>query len=396
MSDKGVFRVTNFAAGPSAIPLEVLEVAQNEFLNYKDSGMSVLELSHRSELFESILSEAETNLRGTLNIPDNYKVLFMQGGGTGEFAACYLNMMASDVIFNKQQSAPGGKQLKCAYFITGIWSKKAYEECSKIGGSPHAIVDAKKYYNGAGYFGLPPREEWDMPKPEETAFVYYCDNETIGGVEMEVDSIVPHIDPSIPIVCDMSSNILSRKFDVSKFGIIYAGAQKNIGPSGLTIVIIRDDLLSRNAPNNTSYIPSVLDYKYFVDQGPMPNTPPTFAIYMCGLVLKHINRIGGLSTLENNRNAKAKLIYDVLDAFPNCYNNPIDKRYRSKMNIVFTMKDKSLEQKLLKLATENHFVEIKGHRSVGGFRISVYNSITVEQALKFSELLVSFAKENSQ
>ncbi|PVU94919.1 hypothetical protein BB561_002169 [Smittium simulii] len=391
MSPNQEYRAINLSAGPSAIPLEVLKTAQNEFLNYKNSGMSVIELSHRSKLFESILSNTEADLRRILDIPANYKVLFMQSGGTGEFAATHLNLMASKLVEDKQKALGTDKKAKCAYIISGVWSKKAHTECLRMGGNAHTIVDGKSHFKADGYYDLPAAAEWDIPNPEETAYVYYCDNETIGGFEMELDTVVPHIDPSIPIICDMSSNILSRKFDVSKFGVIYAGAQKNIGPSGLTIVIVREDLLIRNDSSNGLHIPSVLDYKYFADEGPMPHTPTTFSIYICHLVLQYITKNGGITTLENNRNEKAKLLYNLFDSNPEFYTNPIQNNFRSKMNVVFTLKKQGLDAELISQALENNIVEIKGHRSVGGFRASIYNAVTLDQVRFFVDFLNKFA-----
>ncbi|PWA00355.1 hypothetical protein BB558_003592, partial [Smittium angustum] len=209
MNSQTPHRVLNFSAGPSAIPLPVLQKAQAEFLDYKNTGMSIMELSHRSETFEAIIQKAEDDLRELLEIPSNYKVIFMQGGGTGEFAATHLNLMLSKSIVEKQrklsEANPGqNKTLKCGYIVSGIWSKKGHQECKRLGGNAHVIVDSKESLGQSGYYDLPPVSSWDLPKPEETAYVYYCDNETIGGFEMKSDSIYPHIDPSVPIVCDMS------------------------------------------------------------------------------------------------------------------------------------------------------------------------------------------------
>ncbi|OMJ08402.1 Phosphoserine aminotransferase [Smittium culicis] len=391
------FRVNNFSAGPSSIPLEVLETVQKDFLNYNNTGMSVVEMSHRSKEFTRIFKEAEDDYRSLLDIPDNYHVLFMQGGGTSQFAATFLNLNASKVINEKQ--AKSSKPLKCGYIVGGVWSKQAKDECSKLGGNVHIIADCQDKATGK-YTSVPPASSWDIPPTNELAYVYYCDNETIGGLEFNSDSVFPHFDSSIPIVCDISSNALTRKIDVSKFGIIYAGAQKNMGPSGLTTVIVRKDLVEKISLENPSAIPShnfpsTLDYSFFVNGGFMPHTPTTFSIYVCGLYFKYILKNGGISHMNNLSIQKSSMFYDLIDSNPNFFVNPIDKKYRSRVNCVFTLKDPSLEKEFLDQATKCGFFEIKGHRSVGGFRASFYNAISVDQVSSFVSFMSDFIKNHS-
>ncbi|OLY84949.1 Phosphoserine aminotransferase [Smittium mucronatum] len=391
------FRANNFSAGPSSIPEEVLTVVQRDLFNFDNTGISVMEMSHRSKSFTKVFKEAEEDFRKLYDVPDNYYVLFMQGGGTGEFAAVYLNLINSKVIRQKQRDS--SNPLKCAYIVSGSWSKLAKKECERLGGQTHLIVDCQDSASGK-YLTVPPVSDWDILPTQDLAYVYYCDNETIGGLEFESDSVYPHFDNSVPIVCDISSNALTRKVDFSKFGIVYAGAQKNMGPSGLTVVVVRKDLVERDSIaqsqiNPLPGFPSVLDYKYFVDGGFMPHTPTTFSIYVCGLVFKYILQKGGVDEMNRLSVQKSSLFYNLIDSNPQFLNNSIDKRYRSRLNCVFTLTNPSLDSKLLQDAANNNFFEIKGHRSTGGFRASFYNAITVNQVSLFVEFLSKFIQENS-
>ncbi|KAI9476841.1 Phosphoserine transaminase [Coemansia sp. RSA 989] len=387
-------RVWNFSAGPSTLPVSVLEQVQRDLFNYKGHGMSVMEMSHRSKIYGQIISNAEATLRRVLKVPDNYSVLFLQGGGTGEFAAAYLNLFASKSVREKQRKL--GRQLNCDYLVTGSWSKGGLKEVQRLGGQPNIVLNGVTTAESGEvkYTGLPPVSEWNLGKPEETAFVYYCENETIHGVETPSDFVVDAVDPSVPVICDMSSNMLSRPVDVSRFGAIVAGAQKNMGPAGVTIVIVRKDLLERDDdPEAIRNMPSVLDWCYFDAAGSMPHTPPTFAIYVCGLVFEWVEA-QGVEALEKLREARSKLVYDEIDAHPEFFRGSVDKRYRSAMNIVFNLPTPELESKFIAEAGERNMVQLKGHRSLGGIRISLYNAMPLDGARKFVAFMKEFYTQN--
>ncbi|KAJ1665115.1 Phosphoserine transaminase [Coemansia sp. RSA 1813] len=393
-SDPSYGRVWNFSAGPSTLPVSVLEEVQRDLINYKGHGMSVMEMSHRSKVYGEIISAAEATLRRVLDVPDNYSVLFMQGGGTGGFAAAYLNMFASKVVREKQGRL--GRQLSCDYLVTGSWSKGGLQEVTRLGANPNVVLDGiesstKKSSPAVSYTGLPPVSEWKLGKPEETAFVYYCENETIHGLETPASLVLDAVDPSVPVICDMSSSMLSHPVDVSRFGAIIAGAQKNMGPAGVTVVIVRKDLLERDERNNDALqrLPSVLDWCYFDKADSMPNTPPTFSIYVCGLVFKWVESQGGVSELEKIREARAGLVYNMIDAHPDFFRGPVDKRYRSAMNLVFNLPTSALESQFIAEAAKYNMIQLKGHRSLGGIRVSLYNAMPIEGA----EVFVAFMKE---
>lgn len=352
-------RVFNFSAGPAALPQSVLETAAAEMLDWHGSGMSVMEMSHRGKEFISIAEEAEALLRELLAVPANYKVLFMQGGAIAENAIVPMNMLRGHASAD--------------YIDTGEWSKKSIKEAKKYGGVNVAASSA-----ATGYTTIPARETWKLdPK---AAYVHICSNETIGGVEYQY---TPEVG-SVPLVADMSSNILSRPVDVSRFGLIYAGAQKNIGPAGLTIVIVREDLLGGALP----VTPSAFDYKTVAENDSMYNTPPTYAIYIAGLVFQWIKARGGLKAMEQHNKAKAALLYDYLDttAF---YKAPVARECRSWMNVPFKLKDEALDAAFLKGAEARGMVQLKGHRSVGGMRASIYNAMPLEGV----QALVAYMKE---
>ncbi len=351
-------RVFNFSAGPAVLPLEVLEQVREEMLDWRGSGMSVMEMSHRGKEFVSIAQEAEADLRELLAVPSNYKVLFLQGGATAQFAAVPMNLTTQD----------GGAD----YVNTGAWSKKAIGEAKNFC-KVNVAADA-----GAPYNSIPAQSTWKLS--QNSAYVHYTPNETIGGVEFHS---VPDIQ-NVPLVADMSSTILSRPIDVSKFGVIYAGAQKNIGPAGLTIVIVREDLLGRARPET----PTVLNWDAMAKDGSMLNTPPTFAWYVAGLVFKWLKAKGGLNAIGELNRAKAEKLYGAIEASP-FYANPVEKSARSWMNIPFTLAKPDLDKTFTTEAKEAGLVTLGGHRSVGGMRASIYNAMPMEAV----DALVGFMKE---
>lgn len=359
-------RVYNFSAGPATLPVSVLEQAQSEMLNYRGAGMSVMEMSHRSKAFESIIGAAEADLRKLLNIPENYKVLFLQGGASLQFAMVPMNLLP------KSKSAD--------YILTGSWGQAAIKEAKKLGSSREASTTADTNFNR-------------LPKPEEikldanAAYVHFTSNETIFGVEFDEEPAAG----DVPLVCDMSSDFISRRVDVSKYGLIYAGAQKNAGPAGATIVIIRDDLLER-IPDG---LPAMLDYRNLAKNGSMYNTPPCYAIYICGLVFKWaLNDIGGLEKIHAMNKEKAKILYDAIDSSDGYYRGHAEKDCRSLMNVTFRLPSEELESKLVKEATAAGLDGLKGHRSVGGLRASIYNAFPKAGVEKLVEFMSEFQKNN--
>jgi len=351
-------RIFNFSAGPAVLPEEVLARAGDEMLDWRGSGMCVMEMSHRGKEFMSIAAEAERDLRELLAIPQNYKVLFLQGGATLQFAQIPMNLLAG--------------RTKADYVVTGEWSKKAVKEAQA-----YCDVHLAASAEDKGFTYAP--SNWNV-RPD-TAYVHYCSNETIGGVEFHE---IPEIEKNLPLVADASSHILSRPLDVARFGLIYAGAQKNIGPAGLTIVIVREDLTGR-AQQGT---PSVMDYKLQAAADSMLNTPATYAMYVAGLVFKWLKAQGGLAEMEKRNIGKAKLLYDYLDS-SSFYKNSVNRKDRSRMNVPFTLKDAKLDEAFLKGAEQRGMVQLKGHRSVGGMRASIYNAMPLEGVQR----LVSYMKE---
>ena len=341
-------RVFNFSAGPAALPETVLRRAADEMLDWHGSGMSVMEMSHRGKEFIAIHAEAESLLRELLAVPANYKLLFMQGGAIGENAIVPMNMMRG--------------RAGADYIDTGEWSKKSIKEAKKYG-----KVNVAASAADTGYTTIPPRASWKLDP--DAAYVHICSNETIGGVEYH---FTPEVG-NVPLVADMSSDILSRPVDVSKYGLIYGGAQKNIGPAGLTIVIVREDLLGQAHP----LTPDAFNYKLQADNDSMLNTPPTYAIYIAGLVFNWIKAQGGLSAMAAHNRAKAALLYDYLDATA-FYRSPVARDCRSLMNVPFKLKDEALDEAFLKGAQAAGMVQLKGHRSVGGMRASIYNAMPIE------------------
>jgi phosphoserine aminotransferase len=352
-------RVFNFSAGPAALPEPVLRQAADEMLDWHGSGMSVMEMSHRGKEFIAIAAEAEALLRELLAVPANYKVLFMQGGAIAENAIVPMNLLRG--------------KAGADYIDTGEWSKKSIKEAKK-----YCAVNVAASAADTGYTTIPAHAGWKLDP--NAAYVHICGNETIGGVQY-------HFTPdtgSVPLVSDMSSEILSRPVDVARYGLIYAGAQKNIGPSGLTLVIVRDDLIGQPHP----LLPSAFDYKTVADNESMYNTPPTYAIYIAGLVFKWLKAQGGLKAMELHNRAKAALLYDYLDttAF---YKAPVAKDCRSWMNVPFKLANEALDGDFLKGAEARGMVQLKGHRSVGGMRASIYNAMPVEGV----QALVAYMRE---
>mmetsp|Transcript_3006 Transcript_3006/g.5429 ORF Transcript_3006/g.5429 Transcript_3006/m.5429 type:complete len:415 (-) Transcript_3006:268-1512(-) len=353
-------RVFNFSAGPAMLPVDVLEEAQKDLLNWKGSGMSVMEMSHRGKDFMGIASKAEADLRELMSIPDNYKVLFLQGGASSQFSAIPLNLAGADDVAD--------------YVVTGSWSKKAVQEGARL------LATANKAATGDNK-SIPAVADWSMSPGAK--YVHYCDNETIQGVEFKSAPAVPE---GVPLVADVSSNFLSKPMDVSKYGVIYGGVQKNIGPSGATIVIVREDLVGNARPGT----PTMLDWATHAENDSMYNTPPCFTWYICGLVFAKLLADGGLEAIEKRNVAKANLLYDAIDATGGFFNCPVDPAVRSCMNVPFTIpSNPELEPVFIKEAAAIGLQTLKGHRSVGGMRASIYNAMPVEGV----ELLANFMKE---
>ncbi|MEJ2061443.1 MAG: 3-phosphoserine/phosphohydroxythreonine transaminase [Gammaproteobacteria bacterium] len=338
-------RVYNFSAGPAMLPQAVLEQAQSEMLDWNGSGMSVMEMSHRGKEFMSIAEEAETTLREVLAIPANYKVLFLQGGASAQFSMVPLNLLRG--------------KTKADYVNTGSWSKKAIGEAKR-----YCEVNVAASSEDANFTMVPAFDTWALQ--DDAAYVHYTPNETIGGVEFHW---VPDTG-AVPLVADMSSTILSRPIDVSRFGVIYAGAQKNIGPAGLTLVIVREDLIGETLPNT----PTMFDYRIHADNDSMYNTPPTYAWYLAGLVFKWIKAQGGLPAMAEINQRKATKLYAAIDG-SDFYSSPVDTASRSWMNVPFTLANPELDGEFLAQAKAAGLVTLKGHRSVGGMRASIYNAM---------------------
>ena len=357
-------RVLNFNPGPGVLPLEVLQEAQAELLNFNDTGMSVMEISHRSKEFEAVIQTAEADLRELLGIPSNYKVMFLQGGATLQFAMAPMNLRAAGASAD--------------YIVTGSWSKAAVKEAKKLG-----AVHISASTEADGFNSLPGRLDLD-PK---AAYLHFTSNETIHGVEFFDEPTPPD---GVPLICDGSSDFISRPIDVSKYALIYAGAQKNAGPSGVTVVIARDDMIAR-APEN---LPVMLDYKTLAESGSLHNTPPSFAIYIVGLVFKWAKKMGGLAAIEKLNRSKADVIYKAIDESGGFYRGHAKPEARSIMNIPFRLPSEGLEETFAKEAKSAGLIGLKGHRSVGGMRASVYNAMTLEGAQELVKFMKEFQKKN--
>lgn len=356
--------IYNFSAGPAVLPKVVLEQAREEMLDWSGSGMSVMEMSHRSKEFLSIAEDAEQNLRSLIGLGDEYQVLFLQGGASTQFSMIPMNLLHSAKVAD--------------YVCTGQWSKKAIKEGKKIG-----TVNVAASSEEGNFSEIPSVDSWNLSA--DASYVHITSNETIGGVEFhDYPSDLPS-----PLVADMSSHILSRPLDMSQFGLIYAGAQKNIGPAGLTIVVVRKDLLARVSPE----VPSMFSYAVQSDNESMFNTPPTYAIYVSGLVFKWLDQMGGLSVIEQMNIKKSTMIYDQIDR-TGFYRSPIDKQYRSRMNVPFRIHDESLEDLFLKDAKDSGLLQLKGHRSVGGIRASIYNAMPLEGVEALLGFMQHFEKKH--
>jgi len=358
-------RVINFSAGPAALPLAVLEQAQAEIQDWQGLGMSVMEISHRSKAFIAVAEQAEADLRELLAIPDEYAVMFLQGGATLQFALLPMNL-----------SQPGDT-VDC--LVTGSWSKKAAKEAGVIR-NVNVVADGAD----SGYTDVPPATSWQLDA--NAAYFHYTPNETIGGVEIHEPPQVG----AVPLVADMSSTILSRPIDVSRFGVIYAGAQKNVGPAGLTIVIMRRDLLDRVPAD----VPNIMRYMSHADGGSMLNTPPTFAWYLAGLVFQWLKAQGGVAAMAEQNQAKADLLYDAIDASP-FYANPVARPYRSWMNVPFMLAKPDLDGEFLVQAEAAGLTNLKGHRSVGGMRASIYNAMPVDGVQALVDFMAEFEHGNA-
>lgn len=357
--------VFNFSAGPAVLPKEVLQQAADEMLDWHGSGMSVMEMSHRGPEFISIYRQAEADLRELLAVPANYRILFMQGGGLGQNAVIPLNLAG-----RKAQPAT------IDFVHTGSWSGKSLKEAAR-----YANVNVAASSQATRFDGVPPEDSWRLS--DDAAYLHICSNETIDGVEFD---FVPTRQGDTPLVADMSSHILSRPVDVSKYGVIFAGAQKNIGPAGLTIVIVRDDLLE----HALSICPSAFHWKTVAEAESMFNTPPTYAIYIAGLVFQWIKRQGGVAALEQRNIEKARLLYAALDA-DDFYQNRVAPQYRSRMNVPFFLRDESLNESFLAGAKARGLLQLKGHKSVGGMRASIYNAMPHEGVQALVDYLNEFA-----
>ena len=357
-------RVYNFAAGPAVLPEEVLKEAAEEMLDYKGTGMSVMEMSHRSKAFEGIIQDAEKYLRDLMNIPDNYKVLFLQGGGSTQFAMVPMNLMKNKVA---------------DYIITGQWAKKAAAEAEKFGKVNRIASSADKTFTY-----IPDLKNIEIS--DDADYVYICHNNTIYGTTYHD---LPDTKGKI-LVADMSSDILSEPIDVTKYGLIFAGVQKNIGPAGTVVVIIREDLITEDVLEGT---PTMLQYKIHADNKSLYNTPPAYGIYICGKVFKHLKKLGGLEAMKKRNEEKAKILYDYLDS-SELFSGTVVKEDRSLMNVPFVTGNEELDAKFVKEAKAAGIENIKGHRTVGGMRASIYNAMPIEGVKYLVEFMKKFEAEN--
>lgn len=358
-------RVYNFSAGPAVLPLEVLQEAAAEMMDYQGTGMSVMEMSHRSKAYDKIIKDAEADLRELMNIPDNYKVLFLQGGASQQFAMIPMNLMKNKVA---------------DYIVTGQWAKKAYQEAAKYGKANKIASSEDKTFSY-----IPDCS--DLPISEDADYVYICENNTIYGTKFKE---LPNTKGKT-LVADVSSCFLSEPVDVTKYGIIYGGVQKNIGPAGVVIVIIREDLITEDVLEGT---PTMLQYKIHADNGSMYNTPPAYGIYICGKVFKWLKKQGGLEAIKVHNEEKAAVLYDFLDQ-SKLFKGTVRKEDRSLMNVPFVTGSEELDTKFVKEAKEAGFENLKGHRSVGGMRASIYNAMPKEGVEKLVEFMKKFEAENS-
>ncbi|MDR2219835.1 MAG: 3-phosphoserine/phosphohydroxythreonine transaminase [Methylobacillus sp.] len=371
-------RAWNFSAGPAALPVEVLEQAREEMLDWRGAGMSVMEMSHRGKAYDSIIKAAEADVRELLAIPPEYKVLFLQGGATQLFSQIPMNLAAGRSV---------------DYLVTGSWSKKAVDEARRVAPIAGAVrVAGSTETKGAvsdGYTRFLRDDELDLDP--NAAFLHLCTNETIYGVEVQDDCAhLTGLAGKVPLVADMSSHILSRPVNVSRYGLIYAGAQKNIGPAGLVLCIVRSDLLGRAIPA----MASIQDFSVMVEHGSMPNTPPTYSIYIAGLVFQWLKRQGGVAAMEKINIQKSGLLYRCIAESGGFYHNPVEARSRSRMNVPFTLHDGALDDKFLAEAEQAGLVALRGHKTVGGMRASIYNATPLEGVQALVDFMKDFANRN--
>ena len=358
-------RVYNFSAGPAVLPEEVLKQAADEMMNYNNSGMSVMEMSHRSKTFDNIIKTAEQDLRDLLNIPDNYKVLFMQGGAHLQFSMVPINLLKNGVA---------------DYIVTGQWAKKAYLEAQKYGKINKIATSEDKTFSY-----IPDCS--DLPISEDADYVYICENNTIYGTKFHE---LPNTKGKI-LVADVSSCFLSEPIDVTKYGLLYAGVQKNVGPAGVQIIIIREDLIREDLPD---WCPTMLKYKTHADNDSLYNTPPAYGIYICGLVFKWLKKLGGLEKMKEINEKKAKILYDFLDN-SKMFRSTVEKNSRSIMNVPFVTGNEELDKKFIEEAKNAGFIQLKGHRTVGGMRASIYNAMPIEGVIELVDFMKKFEQENS-
>ena len=359
-------RVYNFSAGPAVLPEEVLREAADEMLDYQGSGMSVMEMSHRSKVYDKIIKDAEQDLRDLMNIPDNYRVLFLQGGASQQFAMIPMNLM---------------KKKKAGYIVTGQWAKKAFQEAKLYGEAVELASSADQTFSY-----IPDCS--DLPITDDMDYVYICENNTIYGTKYKTRPNTKGKD----LVADVSSCFLSEPVDVSKYGVIYGGVQKNIGPAGVVIVIIREDLITEDVLPGT---PTMLRYKIHADAESLYNTPPCYGIYICGKVFKWLKKMGGLEAMKARNEQKAKILYDFLDQ-SKMFSNPVRKEDRSMMNVTFVTGDKDLDAKFVAEAKAAGFINLKGHRTVGGMRASIYNAMPVEGVEKLVAFMKAFEEKEAK
>lgn len=425
----------NLGAGPSTLPQEVLLSASSGILDFSSTGMGLTELSHRSSTFKKVIQTAESDLRSLLNIPSDYSILFQQGGGTEQFSATALNLLSfhasknPDYIREKKKKANGEKKNNgqgdgeeeeeeslfgppCDYVVTGSWSAKAMKESKRLGANSRVVIDSRKSKGSNGKFdSIPPTSEWQLSRvSEKPAFLYYCDNETVDGIEFPSPGFPFKELPSdylnqVPIVADMSSNILSRPIDIKSHSIIFFGAQKNVGPSGVTIIIIKKSLLvdpDLQINNGGPRIPSTLIYKTANDNESLYNTPSMFAIYVSGLTFDHLlNKEGGVEGAEKRAIQKSELVYNCIENSKGIFKPTVkDSKVRSKMNVCFRIyktggvePDDELENRFVEKCSENGIVQVKGHRSVGGIRTSLYNAVSVENTKTLVKVMEEFLEE---
>ncbi|MFZ6032204.1 MAG: 3-phosphoserine/phosphohydroxythreonine transaminase [Melioribacter sp.] len=358
-------RIYNFSAGPAVLPEEVLLEAQKELYSYKGAGMSIMEMSHRGKIFDQVIKEAEADLRKLLDINDNYAVLFLQGGATLQFSMAPLNLMPP--------------KNKADYIITGSWAKKAMKEAKRVG-----TVNVAASTESDNFTRLPKQSELKLDP--DASYVHFTSNNTIYGTQWKTEPETG----GVPLVCDASSDILHKKIDINKYGLIYAGAQKNIGPSGVVVVIIRKDLLERSSDDLHTY----LNYRVHVENNSLYNTPPTFGVYMAGLVFKWLLNMGGLDEMYKRNKEKAQILYDAIDSSDGYYKGTVVKEDRSLMNVTFRLPNEELEKKFIEEAKSKGFEGLKGHRSVGGIRASIYNAFPKKGVEELVQFMEDFKKNN--